>query len=103
MFAEDAGTFLADFGSATTWAPSLGGAAVSGLVLFDQADEVIGDGQAQGAQYQVTFETAAWPGLKRGETLVIQGEGKGGSYRLRFDPRAQADGVFSAVGVSRVA
>jgi hypothetical protein len=103
MSAEDAGIFLADFGSPATCMPTTGGAVLSGLVLFDQADEVIGDGQAQGTQYQVTFETAAWPGLKRGETLVIQGEGKGGSYRLRHDPRSQADGVFSLVGVSRVA
>lgn len=98
MFAVDAQAFLADFGVAASWSPSAGGPAVTGLVLLDSPDEVQ-DGDAISRQYLATFETAAWPGLKRGEVLVIGSA----SYRLRTDPRLESDGVFSAVGLSKVA
>ena len=102
MFASDAAVFLADFGSATTWAPSLGGPAVDGLMIFDQPEEVIEGGGVQSRQYQVTFAAATWLGLRRDEVLVIQGEGGGHSYKLRHDPRAAGDGVFSTALLTRV-
>lgn len=90
LFDDHAGIFLADFGSSTRWTPSAGGAAVTGLMLLDRPDEVL-DGEAISRQYQVQFTTAAWPGLKRGEVLVIDGA----SYRLRTDPRQLDDGLFA--------
>ena len=90
MFAADAGTFLADFGQAVSWAPAAGGATVAGLMLFDEPDEVL-DGDTLSRQYLATFETAAWPGLKRSEVLVTGGV----SYRLRTDPR-RLDAVLKA-------
>lgn len=102
MFSVDARTFLADFGSPTSWTPSIGGPAITGLMIFDQTAEVIDGGQVISSEFKVTFETAAWPGLKRDEVLVIAGEGGGASYRLRTAPLSQEDGVFSDAGLSKV-
>jgi hypothetical protein len=102
MFAEHADTFLADWGSPTSWTPSTGGATVDGLVIFDQPEQGIEGGDVQSRQYMATLATATWLGLKRGEVLVIQGEGLGASYKLRTDPRPQDDGVFSTVQLTRV-
>lgn len=96
MFSADSGTFLADFGQAVSWSPSVGGAVVTGLMLFDQPDEVL-EGDTLSRQYLVTFETTAWPGLRRGESLVTAGT----TYKLRTDPRRVEDGVFSAVNLSK--
>lgn len=102
MFAVDAATFLADFGSPTSWTPSAGGPAISGLVILDQPAEVIEGGSTISRSYLARFETAAWPGLSRHEVLVIGGEGGGASYKLRTDIRAEDDGVFSIVDLSKV-
>lgn len=102
MFAADAGAYLADFGDPVSWSPSAGGAAVTGLMLFDQPAEVIEGGETLSNQYQATFTTASWPGLKRGEVLVVSGTGGGLQYRLRTDPRRQDDGVFSFVSLTKV-
>lgn len=101
MFADDAGLFLAELGDPVQWAPSNGAAAVSGRMVFDQPDDLIDGGDVQSRQYLLTFERAAWPGLKRGEQLVISGSGGGATYRLRTDPRQVDDGVFCTVYVSR--
>ena len=97
MFAEDADTYLADYGQAVTWAPSAGGAALAGLMILDQPDDVQ-DGDTICRQYLATFATAGWPGHKRGEALATGGT----TYRLRTDPRTLDDGVFSTVGLTKV-
>jgi len=102
MFLADTPTFLGDFGSATTWAPSSGAAQVTGLMIFDQPVEAIDGGDTLSRQYQATFASGEWPGLKRGEVLLIGGEGGNASYRLRTDPRAADDGVFATVALSKV-
>ena len=74
-------------------------------MLFDRPDSDMESGAIISREYQVIFETAAWPGLKRGEVLVIgtsgDGAGNGGSYKLRTDPRQKEDGVFSAAMLSK--
>lgn len=103
MFAADAATFLVDFGSPASWTPSTGGEPIDELVLFDQPGDVLeAHPGAISNQYLMRFETAAWPGLKRGEVVVIQGEGKGASYKLRTDPRLEDDAVFSIVDLTKV-
>lgn len=102
MFGLDTATFLADYGDAATWTPSAGGAVVSATVILDQPEDVIEGGEVQSRQYVATFATAEWPGLKRGEVLVIAGSGGGASYRLRADPRTVDDGVFSTASLSKV-
>lgn len=102
MFASDAATFLADFGDAVSWSPSAGGAAVTGLMVFDQPDIDLASGEIISREYQVTFEVAAWPGLKRGEILIVSGTGGGSRYTLRSDPHAAEDGVFARVLLSKV-
>ena len=96
MYGEDAASFLADLGSPVTWG------LVSGLMIFDQPAEEIESSQVISSEFKVTFETAAWPGLKRDEILVIGGDGCGASYKLRTTPMAQGDGVFSVVSLSKV-
>lgn len=103
MFSSDTAAYLADFGSPVTWAPTAGGAQVVGTMIFDQPEQAVDGGDTLSRGYMVTFETAAWPGLVRGEVLVIGGDGKGGSFKLRTDPRAGDDGEFSAVHLTKVA
>lgn len=98
MFASDAAAFLEDDGQAVSWTPSAGGPALQGLMLFDHPDAELHSGQVISREYEATFETAAWPGLKRDEVLAIAGS----SYRLRTDPQRVADGVFSTVRLTKV-
>ena len=103
MFSQDAATFLADLGEPLCWTPSAGGATVTGLAIFDQADAGEEGGGHLSREYALTLETATWLGLKRGE-VVTQGSGStAGNYKLRTDLVQQDDGVFSTVKVSKVA
>lgn len=102
MFASDAALFLADFSDPVSWTPSHGGAVVSGKMIFDQPAEEIDGGRVISRSYVVTFETAAWPGLLRGEPLTIGGSGGGAVYKLRHDPLPEGDAVFSTVHLSKV-
>ena len=101
MFASDASAFLADDGVAVQWTPAAGGQRVDGLMLVDAPDLEIQGGEVQSREYLATLETAAWPGLKRGEVIVLTGR-LAGSYKLRADPRAVEDGVFSTAKLTRV-
>jgi hypothetical protein len=102
MFASDAATFLADFGDSVSWSPSAGGPTVTGLMIFDQPDLDLASGEIISREYQVTFEAAAWMGLKRGENLIISGTGGGSRYTLRADPHRAEDGVFARAMLSKV-
>ena len=103
MFAQDATTYLADFGDAVVWASNPAAIKPTGLMLFDQADAEQQHGDIISREYGATFETAAWPGLKREDRLVVSGSGGGLTYKLRTDPQWVEDGVFSHVKLSRVA
>ncbi len=103
MFAADAATFLADYGDPVTWSSSSTMPLPSGLMIFDQADADVGAGEVISREYQVTFETTAWLGLKRGEQLLIGGTGGGATYKLRTDPRQLEDAVFSQAKVTKLA
>lgn len=98
MFASDAATFLVDFGTSVVWTSSLATPKPLGLMLFDQPDTDIQSGEVVSREYQVTFEAAAWPGLKRGDVLSING----GSFTLRANPHLGEDGVFSKVMLTKV-
>lgn len=102
MFAADASVFLLDLGDPVSWTPSLGGPVVSGLMIFDQPAEEIDGGKVISRSYVVTFESTAWPGLKRGEPLTIGGSGGGAVYTLRHDPMPEGDAVFSTARLSKV-
>jgi hypothetical protein len=98
MFPDDARLFLMDDGKLASWTPSFGGQTVHDLMLFDEPAEQLDSNQVISRQYVVTFQTSAWPGLKRAEVLVIDAA----SYRLRTDPMPEADGVFSTVSLTKV-
>ena len=102
MFDTDAATFLADLGEVVTWVSSPVTPAPTGPMVFDLPDTDLASGEVISADYEVTFETAAWPGLKRGDRLSIAGTGAGLVYKLRTDPQRDGDGVFSHVKLSRV-
>src|SRR5450830_738072 len=102
MFASDAATYLADFGDPLSWTPSIGGAPVTGPALFDQGDAGADGGNHISREYSITVETAAWPGLKRSEIVVLGGAGGSFSYRLRTDLIQQEDAVFSTVKLTKV-
>lgn len=101
MFAADAATFLADTGESVSWTNSITGAVLTGLMLFELPDTDTASGSIISREYEVTFETAAWPALKRNEVLVIGGAGGNANYTLRTDPRVGDDAVFSAVKLSK--
>ena len=104
MFASDAATFLADSDAQLSWTPSGGGSTVSAPILFDRADEGEDSGKVISREYLATFETVAWPGLKRGDqvTVTLRDSGTSALYRLRADPAQQDDGVFSNVKLTRI-
>lgn len=102
MFASDAQTFLADFGDSMAWNPSSGGAAVAGMVLFDEGDSGADGGNHISREYTLTLQTTAWPGLKRGELVVVLRNGAYGTYKLRTDLAQQDDAVFSTVKLTKV-
>lgn len=102
MFAADAATFLADFGELVVWVSSHVTPVPTGRMTFDLPDTDLASGEVISADFEVTFETAAWPGLKRGERLSIAGTGGGLVYKLRTDPQRDGDGVFSHVKLTRV-
>ena len=102
MYAADAATFLADIGEQVTWASSLLSPKPSGLMIFDLPDTDLESVEAISREYAVTFETAAWPGLKRGEQLVVAGSGGGAAYLVRSNPQRKDDGVFSTVKLNKV-
>ena len=96
--AADAATYLADFGVPVTWQPTAGGTALAGLMIFDTPDADIAGGEVISRQYLVTFEAAAWPGLKRNEQLVIAGA----AYQVNTKPNLLADGLFASAGLSKL-
>jgi len=98
MFSTHAATFIADDGVAVSWTSSVSAQVTNGLMLFDQPDSDIAGGEIKSREYLVTFETAAWAGLKRSEVLTIGGV----AYKLRTDPDLGSDGVFSSVKLSKV-
>lgn len=102
MFADDAATFLADFGQPVAWQPSVGGQVIEDLMIFDQPSQEIDSGQVISREYKVTFATATWPGLKRDEVLTIDGEGGGSNYKLRTDPLPAEDALFSVAPLTKV-
>lgn len=102
MFEDVPADFLVDFGTAVRWSPSVGGPAVEGLMIFDTPDQEIGSGSTLSTEYQVTFVTAAWPGIKRDERLQIPA-GTGPLYKLRTHPQRQGDGAMSTAHLSREA
>ncbi|EYC51703.1 hypothetical protein AZ34_11880 [Hylemonella gracilis str. Niagara R] len=61
------------------------------LCGFVRPDELILGDDVHAAGPEIEFETAAAPGLVRGQTLTINGQ----DYRLVRDPRRQGDGYFS--------
>jgi hypothetical protein len=102
VITENLTVFLQDFGVPASWAPSGGGATVSGLMIFDMPEDTIMGGEVQSRQYSVRFLTATWPGLKRGEVLAVQGGQVPGQYKLRNDPNSEDDGAFSVVDLTKV-
>lgn len=96
MFAEDTSVFLADWGRATSWTPTSGATPVQALMLLDQPDSDVDGGSVTSREYQVTFVTSEWAGLKRNETLAITApSGAVQQFKVRADPRQAEDGVFS--------
>lgn len=54
--------------------------------------------EAQSAEYELEFETAAIPRLKRGDALQVAGV----AYTVRSAPRMQGDGYYTRVLLDKV-
>lgn len=92
--AEDLSVFFstAEFAHQATWG------AQTAAVLLDQPVEDVLGGRAQSSEYEITLPTASFPGINRGDTVIIAGE----SYQLREKPRLVADGALKSMSVSKV-
>lgn len=93
-FAEDMSVFFntAEFAHQATWG------AMTAAVLFDQPTEDILGGRAQSDEYEATLPVGAFPGIKRGDTVVIAGV----SYRLREKPKVLEDGALKRLLLERM-
>lgn len=89
-------------GERVTWVSSTLIPAPAGSMLFDLPSTDLASGEIMSVDYEVTFETVAWPGLRRADQLSIGGTGGERIYKLRTDPQRDADGVFSHVKLSKV-
>ena len=103
MFTENVAAFFdqaAGFAVAATWQPGSGGAAITGGVILDMPDEIIGAFQQDviNTNYRISFATGTFPGLREGEYLTVDGE----KYRLHETPRLLADGAISEAQLTKV-
>ena len=103
MFAENVAAFFdqsSGFAVAATWKPGSGGAAITGSVILDMPDEIIGAFQQDviNTNYRFRFVTAAFPGLSEGEFITVDSK----QYRLHESPRLLADGAISEAQLTKV-
>lgn len=93
MFAEDLSLFFDDprgFSQAASWG------ALTAQVIFDMPTEDILSGRAQSDEYQAILARAAWPGIARGASVSIAGQG----YTVR-EVRILDDGALKALTLTR--
>ena len=103
MFVENVAAFFdqtSGFAVAATWKPGSGGAAISGSVILDMPDEIIGAFQQDiiNTNYRINFATATFPGLREGEYMTVDGK----QYRLHESPRLLADGAISEAQLTKL-
>lgn len=82
--------FLKDFGQTVTWGR------YSGAGILDMPSEIIAGGMVLTTDYQLTVKTSDFPGIIRGDQVVVNGV----SYTVR-EARMVDDGVFSNLFLSK--
>lgn len=92
MLTENLDLFLADFG-----VPVSSGA-ITGTGVLDMPDQVVVNGMALTADYQVTVKTSLFGGLLYGAPVIVNGL----NYELRECLRV-ADGAFCVLLLSKIA
>lgn len=80
-----------------TWTPSAGGPLQTGDVRFRTAERDALTGEQRSTDYTMRYPASLFPGLKRGETVVIDGPtgrevADRASYTLRENPGKLIDG-----------
>lgn len=103
MFTENVAAFFdqaTGFAVSATWLPSSGGAALTGGVILDMPDEIIGAFQHDviNTNYRISYASATFPGLREGEFLTVDGK----KYRLHESPRMVADGAMSEAQLTKL-
>lgn len=88
---ENLDLFVADFGVTVTFGAS------TAKGILDMPTEIIAGGMVLNTDYQLTFKTAALPGLDYQSAITVDGA----SYIVR-EVRAQDDGRFSVAYMSKV-
>ncbi|MFH0351035.1 MAG: hypothetical protein ACHBMF_03750 [Chromatiales bacterium] len=96
MFAEKLDGFfeIEDFALPCSWTPAAGGEETIANVILD-APDVVDLGAALSREYEMTYPSAALPGLRRGEQVLIESR----LYTVR-DVQAEGDGAISAAKLS---
>ena len=103
MFVENVAAFFdqtSGFAVAATWQPRSGGAALTGSVILDMPDEIIGAFQQDviNTNYRISFATETFPGLREGEYMTVDGK----QYRLHESPRLLTDGAISEAQLTKL-
>jgi hypothetical protein len=58
--------------------------------------------EAQSVEYELEYQTADVPRLRRGDALQVQLQGQPEAFTVRTAPRPQGDGFFSRVLLDKV-
>jgi hypothetical protein len=92
----------AGFLKAALWTPSAGlpGAGVqqSAQVRYTAPTQTVLAGDAFATDYAMRYPAGTFPGLKRGETVTVDGV----AFRVREDPASDLDGTRLAVPLEKV-
>ena len=81
-----------------SWTPSGGGAAQTVDACFTQPARDVLSGEAFTVDPTISYPAAQLAGLKRGETVTVDGV----AYKVREDPRTELDGSRVSVPLARV-
>lgn len=96
-FAADLSFFYADFGVTAAHTPKAGGAAVSGLVLFDQPGISLIAGEVLATDLGLRFAASTFPAVRKDDRFVIAGV----TYIARENAQPTEDGLEMTVPLKR--
>lgn len=68
-------------------------------VGFTRPDKMLYEQGALAPDYQIEFEASAFPGIKAGDAITVDGA----AYKLRANPMTVGDGTFRIADLTKVA
>lgn len=88
----------AGFLKPASWTPSTGGPTLTAKVRYRGQSQVVGgDGGIRTVDHEIRYPTTAFPGLKEGEIVTVDGA----DYRVRMKPELLLDGSEARAELAR--